>query len=450
MRRKKNKKQKAWIVSVHMGYGHQRAAFPLKKFAYKNKIISASNYKGMPRADRKIWHQSRKFYEFVSRFKRIPLLGKKVFDLYDKLQEIPEFYPKRDLSKPNFQQREMLSLMRRKNWGKHFVNKLEKNPLPLITTFFVPAFMAEAHNYSGDIYCVICDADISRTWAPVDPAKSRIRYLASNYRVAERLKLYGVKSENIFLTGFPLPEENIGGKNLTTLRQDLADRLYHLDPDNRFTAKYQSTISEHLRRKWPHLNPDRPLTIMFAVGGAGAQREIGINIVKSLASEIKANKVNVVLVAGIRNEVNRYFKQNVKNIGMGGHLGKKIKIIFASNSDSYFKKFNKSLRDIDILWTKPSELSFYTALGLPIIMAPPIGAQEKFNRKWLMGIGSGIDQEDVRYTNQWLFDWLRSGYFSRLAMQGFLEGGKYGTYNIEKILKHKPGEIKTLKTILQY
>jgi len=450
MKGEKNNNGKAWIVSVDMGYGHQRAAYPLKRFAYGGKIINASNYPGMPKKDHKIWQDSRKFYEFVSRFKKVPFFGELAFDLYDKVQEIPSFYPKRDLSKTNFQQREIFSLIKKRQWGKHFIERLDKKPLPLITTFFIPAFMAEVWGYGGDIYCVICDADISRAWVPLDPTKSRIRYLASNYRVVERLKLYGIKTENIFLTGFPLPEENIGGESLDILKHDLAERLIHLDPENSFIQKYKLTIAERLGKKWPHSKSNRPPTITFAVGGAGAQRELGVQIVKNLSSRIKANEIKIILVAGIRNEVNQYFRDNVKRIGLGKNLDKNIKIIFANSKDEYFKKFNKALRETDILWTKPSELSFYTALGLPIIMSTPIGSQEKFNRKWLMSIGSGTDQEDVQYVNEWLFDWMKSGFFARLAMQGFLEGGKYGTYNIEKIIKQKTKEMKTLKAILQY
>ena len=32
------------------------------------------------------------------------------------------------------------------------------------------------------------------------------------------------------------------------------------------------------------------------------------------------------------------------------------------------------LRETDVLWTKPSELCFYPALGIPLIMSAPLGA----------------------------------------------------------------------------
>ena len=115
-----------------------------------------------------------------------------------------------------------------------------------------------------------------------------------------------------------------------------------------------------------------------------------------------------------------------------------------------FKKFNKALRATDILWTKPSELSFYTALGLPIIIAPPIGSQEIFNRTWLRTIGAGASQYPPRYTNEWLFDWVESGWFAEAVMEGFIEAPKFGTYNIEKILDGKLEEVRKVVMTLQY
>jgi len=51
-----------------MGYGHQRAAYPLKSLAYKGKIICANDYEGIPDRDRLIWEESQLLYETISRF----------------------------------------------------------------------------------------------------------------------------------------------------------------------------------------------------------------------------------------------------------------------------------------------------------------------------------------------------------------------------------------------
>ncbi len=108
--------------------------------------------------------------------------------------------------------------------------------------------------------------------------------------------------------------------------------------------------------------------------------------------------------------------------------------VFTGDIENYFQLFNQAIRKTDILWTKPSEISFYTALGLPIIVAPTIGSQEEFNKRWLLKSGFGLYQESPSYTNQWLFDWLENGYLAKAAMQGFIEAEKLGTFNIQKII----------------
>ena len=197
------KENKFLLVSVDMGYGHQRTAFPLKEFAYKKEIIMCNNYEGMPDKDRKIWENSKKFYEFVSRTKKVPLIGEYLFSAFDRVQEIEKFYPRRDLSSPNFMIKNFYKLFK-KGWGKDFIEKYNSD-MPMINTFFVSAFMAEFFGYKGEIFCTVCDADISRSWAPIDPKKSRIKYFATNTWTRDRLKMYGIKEENIFLTGYPLP-----------------------------------------------------------------------------------------------------------------------------------------------------------------------------------------------------------------------------------------------------
>ena len=441
---------KAWVVAVDMGYGHQRAAYPLKRLAEGGKIINANNYLGIPTADKKKWDESRSFYEFISRFKNVPVIGEAAFKAYDHFQEIPQFYPKRDLSEPTFQLKQMYRMIHN-GWGKHLINKLEKKKhLPMITTFFLPAFMAEEHGFSEEIYCVICDADISRTWVPPDPTKSRINYFAPCYRVVDRLKFYGVDPNRIYLTGFPLPVENIGDSDLNILKADFANRLMNLDPRRRYLSRYKKTITEQLHPVKLPKKSDHILTLTFAIGGAGAQKDLGLQIVKSLSNFIVHKRIAVNLVAGIHNDVNQYFKKNIKDLGLGKELGHGIKTIFAESKEEYFKKFNHALRTTDILWTKPSELSFYVALGLPIIIAPSIGSQEDFNRLWLRTIGAGINQENPAYTSEWLFDWVKSGWFARSAMQGFLEGPRFGTYNMAKIISKKMKEVHVMKPALQY
>ncbi|MEK7102836.1 MAG: hypothetical protein AAB870_00635 [Patescibacteria group bacterium] len=435
---RKKRINKAWVLTVDMGYGHQRPAHALRDIAYKG-VITVNDYPGIPAAEKESWNDSRKGYEWISRMKSKPVIGSALFEIFDKIQEIPPFYPRRDLSRSNLQLAHTYRLIEKDGLCKHlFENVLsEQKDLPLVCTFFLPAFAAEYYGYQGDIYLQICDADMSRTWVPRDPKKSRIKYLAPNRRVVERLKLYGVNENNIFFTGFPLPKENIGGDDQKILKKDIGARIYNLDPQRNTQHKFGHILTYHLNGHNIPKRATHPLTLTFAVGGAGAQQEIGAQILKSLKPKILKGVIDVNLVAGARQEVADFFKAAVKEAGLSKELGESVKIIIEKTKAAYFDSFNKALRTTDILWTKPSELSFYVGLGIPIIMSPSVGSQEDFNRVWLKTIAAGITQDDPRYTDEWLFDWINSGWLARAAINGFVEAPIMGAYAIEKLVLGK-------------
>ncbi len=418
--------RRAWVIAVDMGYGHQRTAYPLRDFAFSGKVINANSYEGIPEKDKKFWQTTRSLYEFVSRFKRIPLFGDMAFFFLDRFQKILTYYPKRDLSRPSLSLKNIFYFIK-KGWGKDLFRRLEKNPLPLVSTFFTPAFMAEEFSYPNALYCVVCDADVARAWVSINPQNSKIKYLTPCTWARDRLKLYGVKPENIFLTGYPLPKENIG-RNLEILKKDLGYRLLNLDPYSRYRKMYEPLISGFLGQL-PQ-KPNHPLTIMFSIGGAGAQKEIYLKAINSLKGKIKTNKLRIIVSVGIREKLKRYFADNIRGL----KLDHAVHILSGKTINEYFEKFNKALRETDVLWTKPSELSFYAGLGIPIIIAPTIGSQEDFNKRWLLHIGAGISQENPKYTDQWFSDLLNGGDFAEVAMQGFVEIEKLGTYNIERII----------------
>lgn len=419
--------RKAWVIAADMGYGHQRTAYPLQDIAFTGKIINANSYHGIPKKDKKIWEQTRYLYELVSRLKRIPLIGSLSFYIMDKFQKILAYYPKRDLSRSIFSLKNIFGFIK-KGWGKDLIERLKKNPLPIVTTFFTTAFMAEHANYPNEIYCVICDADVNRSWADLDPKNSKVKYFAPCTWARDRLKLYGVKSKNIFLTGYPLPKENIGGRNMEILKEDMKHRLLNLDPEGRYRKIY-SPLVKGVLGKLPE-KPDHPLTIMFSIGGAGAQKEICLDAINSLKNKIRARKLRFIIAVGVRDELRKYFLDNIKGLKLDGW----VHLLSNITTDEYFETFDEALRETDVLWTKPSELSFYAGLGIPIIIAPTIGSQEDFNKKWLLHVGAGIAQENPKYADQWFYDSLNAGDLAEVAMQGFIEIEKMGTYNIEKII----------------
>ncbi len=418
--------KKVWVVAVDMGYGHQRTAYPLRDIAFSGRVISSNSYVGIPKKDQKTWKRDRYWYEFISRFKKIPLLGDFAFSIMDRFQKILTYYPKRDLSKPTLMLKNNYKSIA-KGWGSDLIGRLKRNSLPIVSTFFTPAFVADENQYPNEIYCIICDADISRAWAPLRPEKSKIKYFVPNTWTRDRLKLYGVNPKNIFLTGYPLPKENIG-ENAEIAKEDLRYRILNLDPQKRYRKIYAPLIKGVLG-DLPE-KPNHPLTVMFSIGGAGAQKGLCSKAIRSLEKSIKQKKLRFLIGIGVRKELKEYFAKSIRDLDLDGW----VHIISAQTTTEYFKIFNQALRETDVLWTKPSELSFYAGIGLPIIIAPTIGSQEDFNKRWLLHIGAGRAQENPFYTDQWLHDLLDSGTLAEMAMQGFMEIEKMGTYNIEKII----------------
>ncbi|MCI0479050.1 hypothetical protein L0Y59_00695, partial [Candidatus Uhrbacteria bacterium] len=349
---------------------------------------------------------------------------------------------------PTIQVKQTYAMVENLGLGKHLIEKLSKDPKPLVCTFFIPAFAAEVYDYPEDIYVVICDADMSRAWVAKDPKRSRIKYLAPNGRVVERLKLYGIRPENIFLTGFPLPKEVIGGPEGNVIKKDLVARLCNLDPNGVFSKKYIKTLEANLGAGTCPMRKSHPLTVTFSVGGAGAQKVLGMQIVKSLKHKLLREEIMFRLVAGTKLMVADYFLREIKDMGLKRALGRNLFVDTAPNRTVYFHEFTAGLRKTDILWTKPSEMSFYTGVGLPIIMAPSIGSQEQFNRVWLKMVGGGVAQNDPRYTNEWLFDWLESGGLARMAWNGYIEAPTHGAYRIESVITGEKMELEKIPMIV--
>jgi len=418
----------AWVVAADMGFGHKRAVYPFREIAEGGIISIGENDSASP-TEKMLWRRLLRIYESFSRAWSIPLVGRFIFRILDAFLRIPTVYPLRNLSRSTFQV-ELLESFIHKGLCEGMLQRIKERRIPLVTSFYAPAIAADM-NGSEKVYCIICDADLNRVWVAREPSESRIEYFAPCGRVVQRLKAYGVPDDRIFLTGFPLPPELVGGTGMATLKSDLGHRLFHLDPRKRFWSRHGVNVEHILGAKNCTINGDRTLTITYSVGGAGALREIGARIARSLREHLLAGTIRLNLAAGTKEPVRRYF-QEVKAEISGSCDG--IRVISAETTEAYFEKFNDVLRTTDVLWTKPSELSFYAALGIPIIMTPALGSQETFNRKWLLDIQAGIRQENPDFTHHWLLDLLNKGRLAEAAWSGFLKARKLGTYRIIEVL----------------
>ncbi|CAN5443009.1 hypothetical protein BH10BAC6_BH10BAC6_09810 [soil metagenome] len=419
-----------WVVSADMGYGHQRAAWPFRHVAHRG-IIAAGDNEHASHAERKLWRRYLRLYEAFSRAKSIPIIGKRIFSVLDRILHIPALYPIRNLSHTTFEVNQLHRQLDR-GLGDGVMNAMREEYLPLLTSFYVPAIKADLRGHES-VYSIICDADLHRVWVAREPWESRINYFAPCGKAAQRLRSYGVPPERIFLTGFPLDEALLGGRDLATLRHDLAIRLRVLDPTNRFHTLHGASVRHFLEGYADTPVPEgRVLTITYAVGGAGALKEVGARLMKTFKRRLIEGTMRLNLIAGTRKEVADFFHE--ERLAIVGDV-ESVRVLYASDLDSYFTQFNEAIRTTDILWTKPSELSFYVGLGLPLVMTSTIGSQERYNRKWLLEIGAGMKQEKVDFADDWLFDQLDNGRFAELAWMGFLRARKLGTYHIMDVIR---------------
>jgi hypothetical protein len=401
----------------------------LKDIAYDGIILFNDNITTSSK-ERRLWKLFQNSYEFLSKTGQFPVLGPYLFNILERLQNISPYYPFRDLSRPSLQLKYMHNLIK-KGMGLGLGHMLSTKKLPVITSFYASALAVEEHT-DLPVYCIICDTDINRVWVSENPKKSRIIYLTPCGRAMRRLKQYGVPDERIHVTGFPLPHENIGGPDMPILKQDLSNRLIRLDSGFRFRTIHGEEAKYYLGDYWNPEKKDDSFTVTFTVGGAGAQSEIAAGVIKGLASHIASGKVRLNLVAAHRTEVKEfYLSQLLKNKLT---TSENIQIIYNKDKDEYFKAFNQVLRTTDVLWTKPSELTFYCGLGIPIIISPPIGPHEVFNKQWIRDLRAGFNQEDPRYCGEWLMDYRNNGMLAQAAWDGFLYARKMGTYKILDLL----------------
>ncbi len=420
------------VVAIEMGYGHLRPAKALAS-ALGARVFRVDQAPLAGTTEQGLWKRTRTLYEGVSRVSQVPMIGRPLGTALEALTFIPHLYPYRDLSKPTLGARSLQRFIER-GLGEGLVDTLRQSGDALLTTFFAPAVIADNAGLEN-IYCVVTDTDINRVWVPSDPKQTRIQYLVPSLRAQRRLRSYGVPDRQIEFTGFPLPDELLGGRSLGALKANLGARLVRLDPHGEFRSQYQDEIA-HFLGALP-VDPTRTAPLLtFAVGGAGAQAELVRQFLPSLRASIDAGKLRLALVAGTRRELAARFRTWIHESGLNDRLNCGVEILEADNHEEYFDRFNALVARTDILWTKPSEVTFFGALGLPLVFSSPVGVHENYNRRWALESGAGVKQGDPRYAGEWLADWIADGTLAHAAWCGFMRLPKFGLYRIiERVQK---------------
>ncbi len=413
------------VVAIEMGYGHLRAAAPLAA-RLGTELLECDRAPLADERERREWAEVRRLYEMTSRLSQLPVVGAPLRRALEAITAIPHLHPYRDLSAPTAGTRVLHKFIER-GLGRGLAHRMKEERRPLLTTFFAPA-IAAAHHGADGVFCVVTDADINRAWAPLLSRATRIRYFVPSVRAQRRLVSYGVPADRITLTGFPLPHELLGGPELPVLRANLAARLARLDPAHSFRKQLRDELQHFLGPLPDIVGPPR---LAFAVGGAGAQVALVDRFLPGMAASIRSNRLTLTLVAGVRPEVGRRFRQAITAHGLEAELADgRIEILEAADMASYLARFHARLADIDILWSKPSEMTFFAALGLPLVFCPPIGVHEAYNRRWASEAGAGLRQRDPAFAADWIDDWLADGTLAGAAWSGFMRLPKFGLYRI--------------------
>ncbi len=173
---------------------------------------------------------------------------------------------------------------------------------------------------------------------------------------------------------------------------------------------------------------ESPPLLTFAIGGAGAQVGIAVRLVRALAGALRTRRLALALVAGRRRDVARRLRAAIGVERLTGNSS--VEILEERDTLKYLRRFNALLARTDVLWTKPSEMTFFAALGLPVIAAPPVGVHEERNLRWSMELGAALEQGDPDRAGDWLPRWIEDGTLARAAWNGYRRLPRLGLYDI--------------------
>lgn len=418
------------IVAVEMGYGHLRAAHTLAE-SFGTGILRMDLPPVAAPVEAALWHGMRKFYNCLSQACDWPMTGSAAKVLLEKITEITPLK-----TNGHFEPATMLARVADKLTGSVVGQGLRARAAgrPLLATYPAAA-MAASRAPGSSIFCLATDTDLNRAWASPKPMEVAIEYLAPVQRVVDRLRSFGVPQKRIHLTGFPLPEKLVANS-----QSSLARRIHRLDPTGAFRNQMGNKTAALFRNS---IQPSsvEPIALTLAIGGAGSQIPHLGQILKSLRKGIQERKFRLTLVAGTRADVAETLGRMVQAVGLSMEDENVVKVLFAARPEEYFRLFEDCLENTDLLWTKPSELVFYAALGLPILLAPPLGGQEYANRKWLLSNDAACDSGDPALMDQLIDRQLAAGDFCRLAVNGYLKLDRNGLVRIREILESAGGTL---------
>ncbi len=389
------------ITTAYMGFGHLRAAHNIASYG-KCPILRVDQPPYTNHVDDFLWKSSQAIHTHASRDKESKIGF--FYNWFESLMAIPE-----NGTPPSLGPSKFVHVMQKLGAGDKLFKEFDETNPTLFHTFYLPAMLSAYHGYRGKDFLLLCDTDFHRVWAPIDPEKYDLKYCVPISSSADRLISYGVEKEKIFVTGFPLPNINTGGHDLRVSERDFDARRMRLKADS-----------------------NSPLTIMFPFSGAGAYSNLLSDLVKSIHEDLKEGSLRLIVSCGnnthaLRSAENLFINYGIEDLEYA-------EIIFENDIFAAFDRFNSALKSSDVIITKPSEMVFYAALGIPLIFLPPIGAHEEKNRDYIFENNCGVNMVPSSDFPRWLEKSRRKGLLLELADKGFTSLPKNGSVVIDELV----------------
>jgi len=384
-----------------MGYGHLRAAHNISSYG-ESPVLRVDEKPYIHGIDEFLWRSSQSIHTYGSRDKESK--NKILYSWFENLMAIPENGTPPPLGPSKF-----IRFMQGCGAGDKLFKMLHESNPALLHTFYLPAMLLMYYGYHGKSFLLLCDTDFHRVWVPLEPRRYPLNYCVPISSSADRLISYGVEKEKIFVTGFPLPPANTGRGDLRMIERSLDFRKARLRSDSIL-----------------------PLTIMFPFSGAGAYSNMLSELVRSIHEDLKEGSLRLMVSCGN----NKHALKSAENvfINYGVEELDSAEIMFDEDLFAAFDKFNSALDATDVMITKPSEMVFYAAMGIPLVFLPPIGAHEVKNKDFLFENDCAVNMVPPSDFPRWLDKSRRKGLLLDLAENGFTRLPKNGSKAIDELL----------------
>lgn len=203
-------------------------------------------------------------------------------------------------------------------------------------------------------------------------------------------------------------------------------------------------VEEDYYRRLQRLKNNKPLRILFSVGGAGAQTSFITTILKELLPLVNENKIALLINLGDHKFWIDEIKKTLENFDYQTHFDNwqetknfaetiidndcsGVHVFYSQNIFEAVYTTNLFIRSADILVTKPSELAFYP---VPKVFIRRVGGHEAWGAIRSAEIGDGsYECDDISKAINFIKLCINKKDFLYLMNNQILQNTKIGIYD---------------------